>query len=471
MKAPRSIRSQLIAYYVALLSLVFICFGAYIYWGFHAFLIHSLDKTLDRRAQQIASTILAQLPTRGPNYVANEIQARYAPELNERIMRITGPGGHTVYASTNAVGLSAPKSSSFGKASHRHETVAGTSLRIVSLPYRFPDGSAYMVEVGASERPIRTALLGLMGMIALGFLILLGLAIVGGYSLLGRALRPVDKIVRAAEGITYQNLNERLPVPHTGDEFQRISEALNRMIQRLDEAFRIATRFSGDASHELRTPLTVIRGELESLLKSALPPPELRQRIGEILVEMERLTWIVEGLLLVSRLESGEACGNPRPLDLGTHAGLIADQMEPLAQEKELTLRRELESGVLVNGDEVRLKQIVVNLLDNAIKYTPSGGRVTIRVRGENGHAQLEVADTGIGIDAESQRHVFERFYRAKEVRSGQIEGTGLGLAIVHSIVDAHQGSISLTSTKDRGSSFTVQLLRIGRATTSVLHP
>ena len=460
MRSKRSIRSQLISLYVALLSLIFICFGAYIYWGFQAYLLHSLDQTLDRRAQQIASTILAELPSRGIDYVANEIQARYSPELNERVIRITDADRRIVYASKNAASLR-PISATLEGRTHRDEKGAGAKLRVVVLPYALPDGRAYTVEVGAPEAPIENALRGLMVMLAVGFLVLLGIAIAGSYSLLSRTLRPVDEIVRAAEGITYKNLSERLPVPRTGDEFERISEALNRMIQRLDEAFQIATRFSGDASHELRTPLTVIRGEMESLLEESSHSDDTRQRLGEILVEMERLAWIVEGLLLVSRLESGEARGEVRTLDLGVHTGLVADQMEPLAEEKEIGLRRNLAPGVYVVGDEVRLKQVVVNLLDNAIKYTPLGGTITVTVSSLSDKARLEVSDTGIGISENAQRHVFERFFRSEEARSSQIEGTGLGLAIVHSIVEAHQGSISITSAGGKGSSFVVTLPQI----------
>jgi heavy metal sensor kinase len=463
MKPPRSIRSQLITLYVGLLALVFVCFGAYIYWGFHAYLVHSLDQTLDRRAQQIASTILAELPARGPTYVATEIQARYAPELNERVMRITDANGQVVYASKNSGGLTAAAPVAGDRAGYREETTDDSRLRVVTLPYALSDGRRYTVEVGAPEASIHSALRGLMAMLALGFLVLIGLAAAAGYSLLGRTLRPVDEIVRAAEGITYKNLSERLPVPRTGDEFERISEALNRMIGRLDEAFRIATRFSGDASHELRTPITVIRGELEGLLKGELLTGETRQRVGEMLVEMERLTHIVEGLLLVSRLESGEARSTRQVLDLGALAGVVADQMAPLAEDRAVSFRRDLEEGIWVEGDEVRLKQVVVNLLDNAIKYTPSGGRVTLSLRGQVDHARLDVTDTGIGIGPAAQPHIFERFYRAEEVRAGQIEGTGLGLAIVHSIVEAHQGSISVTSTKGQGSSFIVRLPRAGR--------
>jgi hypothetical protein len=186
MTSSRSIRSQLISLYVALLTVVFLGFSAYIYWGFHAYLIHSLDQTLDRRAEQIATTILAELPARGRDYVAREIQARYAPELNERLMRITDAEGQVVYASKGADNLAPRERPAGTSAFYLDEKISGQHLRVIALPYRSADEQVYTVEVGAPEAPIAEALHGLMLMLALGFLVLLGLAIAGGYSLLGQ---------------------------------------------------------------------------------------------------------------------------------------------------------------------------------------------------------------------------------------------------------------------------------------------
>ena len=387
-------------------------------------------------------------------------------------MRITGPGNAVIYASKNAAGFPTVIPVPGTKTVYRDETVGG-------LPGCASPPCTTRCRTDASTRwksaaPRMTSsrnCSGLMLMLVLGFPVLIGLAILGGYSLLGRALHPVDEIVRAAERITFKNLSERLPVPRTGDEFERISEALNRMIQRLEEAFQVANRFSGDASHELRTPLTVIRGELEVLLEKATFSPDLQERLGEILEEVERLAHIVEGMLLVSRLETGEGQMKREVLELGSIAGGVADQMELLAEEKQLKLRREIDPSVRVEGDEVRLKQVVVNLLDNAIKYTPVGGNLELKVSSESDCAVLEVADTGIGISAAASRHVFDRFFRAEEVRSGRIEGNGLGLAIVQSIAEAHGGSVRMTSREGQGTSFIVRLPRCvtGAHTKSIL--
>jgi signal transduction histidine kinase len=314
------------------------------------------------------------------------------------------------------------------------------------------------VEVGAPEEEINNALKDLVLTLALGFPVLIGLAILGGYSLLGRALRPVDEIVGAAERITFKNINQRLPVPQTGDEFERISEALNRMIARLHETFQIANRFSADASHQLRTPLTIIQGELEIFIKDQSLPQEAIERASNILEEVMQLSRIIEGLLLVSRLEAGEAQMNRGKIDLGRMVMSTAEQMELLCKEKSLTPIYKLDEHVMVEGDELRLQQAVVNLVDNAIKYTPEGGTIRLEVRSEGDRAILEVSDTGIGISFGALPQVFERFYRAEEARSGRRQGSGLGLAIVQSIIEAHAGSISVESQVNRGSKFRVEL-------------
>ena len=248
MTRPRSIRARLITLYAVTLSLIFICFGGYTYWGFKEYLIRSLQQALIRRAHQIASTILADVPQKGEAYISSEIQARYAPELNDRLIRVTDQLGRTVYASKNANGLSAPPSVSFDQIGfettpiHREEaSQARELLQVVAIGYRLDHGYSYIVEVGASENEVFSALDGLLWTLSLGFPVFIGLTSVGAYILLGRALKPVDEIVQSAERITLRNLSQRLPVPETGDEVERLSLALNRMIERLDEV-RAANR-------------------------------------------------------------------------------------------------------------------------------------------------------------------------------------------------------------------------------------
>jgi heavy metal sensor kinase len=460
MNHPRSIRLKLISLYVGLLVIVFLVFGAFIYWSFHQFLLGALDRTLTRRADQIAVMILEKLPTRGAGYVAGEIQALYAFELNERVIRIMDAAGRILYASPNA-GKLAPLPPALLAAPHTVRNVfpaTGAELRVVTVHHRLADGQDYVVEVGGPETDVEGDLHNLLLTLGIVSPLLLGGAIVAGYFLLGRALRPVDQIVASAERITLKNLSERLPVAATGDEFERISNALNRMIQRLNEAFQVATRFSADASHELRTPLTIIRGELEALSRDPSLTGEPGERVADILEEVERLGHIVEGLLLVSRLEAGEVQMHFESVDLGALARSVVDQMELLSEEKQQQVRLEIDPAVYVEGDKIRLEQVVVNLLDNAIKYTPKGGTIGLKVAKEGRGAVFEITDTGIGIAAAALPHIFDRFFRAEEVRARRLEGSGLGLAIVRSIVEANGGEIRAASDGSNGTCMRVEL-------------
>jgi heavy metal sensor kinase len=465
MRRPRSIRARLITLYVVSISFIFICFGGYTYWGFKQYLLDSLRQGFIRRAHQIATTILSDIPQKSEAYVGSEIQARYAPELNERVIRVTDQAGRTIYASRNVDAISAPLPVDFSqgstetKAVHRREAVPGKQvLQVVAIGYRLPSGNRYVVEVAGPETEVSSALDGLLRTLSLGFPVFLGLTSVGAYVLLGRALRPVDEIVRSAERITLRNLSQRLPVPATGDEVERLSLALNRMIERLDESYQVTSRFSADASHELRTPLTIMRGELEAILTQENLDAEETQQIATVLEEAERLTQIVEGLLAISRLEAGETQLNKDPVDLSKLVLTTVEQMAPLAEDKSLTLKCEAAPDIMVNANEVRLKQVIVNLVDNAIKYTPEGGKIRVLVKSDASDATFEVIDNGIGISSDAVPHIFKRFYRSEQVQARKARGTGLGLSMVQSILEAHGGSVTVESRENEGSSFRIRL-------------
>src|SRR5204863_424181 len=211
------------------------------------------------------------------------------------------------------------------------------------------------------------------------------------------------------------------PVADTGDELERLSIGLNGMIARLEESFHQINRFSADASHELRTPLTILRGELESIIRRANVDKEDSETIGSALEEIERLSKIVESLLAITRLDAGEAQIDRTSFDLANLASNMTEQMRLLAEDKNITLRNNATDEVHVAGDRARVQQVVLNLLDNAIKYTPSGGSVQVKVSRENNLGVLEVADNGVGIPTEAIAHVFDRFYRVDKARSRQM--------------------------------------------------
>jgi heavy metal sensor kinase len=294
-------------------------------------------------------------------------------------------------------------------------------------------------------------------MLAVGLPVAVGVAVAGGFVLVRRSLVPVERIAVKAEEITQHNLSERLPLVHSGDELERLVVSLNHMIARLEAAMLGSKQFVADASHELRTPLTVMRGELESLAQDPILGRETRESLGSVLEEVERLAKIVESLFALSRLDAGEAHAEWVRFDLAELAATTAEQMGLLATDKQVRVECDSTPGVTVQGDRARLKQVIVNLLDNAIKYTPAGGQVRLRVHREAGFGILEVSDDGIGIPPEALPHVFKRFFRVDVSRSRQQGGAGLGLAIVKSICTAHGAQVEVSSRAGGGSTFRVR--------------
>ena len=460
----RSIRFRLIGLYAGLLAIVMLAFGAYTYKRLQHFIHDVLGSSLEHRAQQIAQGILKEIPAKGESYVAAEIEARYAPALNDKFVRVTRQDRSILYLSTE------PNDRSFtpenvrpfagGKTPPimREQPIAnGSAMLIATLPSTAA-GHEYVIEVGTSLAGSDRVLQALLLTLAAGLPVLMGVAIFGGYVLMKRALTPVQNIMRAAQDITLHHLGRRLPVSDSGDEIAGLSLALNQMIARLDESFQHTSRFSADASHELRTPLAIIHGELEAILLGRKLEPDLRDALASLQEEIQRLVRIVEGLFALSRLDTGEAQTERVRLDLAKLAETTAEQMCLLAEEKHIDLVCETREPVEVEGDRARLKQVVVNLLDNAIKYTPENGRISLTVKSRNGTAFLEVADSGPGVSPAALPHLFERFYRADEVRSRDIGGAGLGLSIVHSICTAHGGSVSVENIAPTGCQVTVGL-------------
>jgi signal transduction histidine kinase len=233
------------------------------------------------------------------------------------------------------------------------------------------------------------------------------------------------------------------------------------MLERLETAYQQASRFSADASHELRTPLTIMRGELESIgsiMYAEQPTQLLYERIGSVLEEAEHLSRIVEGLFAIARLEAGEARMGHEVFDLAELARSTVEQMQLLAEDKNLSITIDAANPVFVMGDAPRLKQVIVNLFDNAIKYTPDGGAIALSVSALAAKAVFAVKDNGAGIAPDALPHIFERFYRSEKARSSSAHGAGLGLSIVRSICQAHGGTVNVQSAEGKGATVTVEL-------------
>jgi heavy metal sensor kinase len=446
----RSLPLRLIVWFTGLVLIANVSFGVYAYLNVKRYIEGVLSNSLQHRAQQIAQRLLPNAAATGQPYIGSEIEARYAPEANDKFVRITRRDRTTLYLSGapndhSFLPTAVPAPSWEIKATEvRRESVPNHfDLYIAAVPYP-PSNPQYLVEVGAPLAEANHLLHALLWILGGGLLAMQIITVMGGWILIKRALQPVRKIMVAAQDITLKHLDRRLPVPDTDDEIAGLSLVLNRMIERLDESFRNTSRFTADASHELRTPLTIMRGELEEIVSRADLAPEIRDIAASLLEEVERLVRIVEGLFALSRLDAGEAQVERVRINLSALAETTAEQMCLLAEEKNIRLVCDTKKDIEVEGDRARLKQIIVNLLDNAIKYTPKGGTVCLKVMAQDSTSSLEVSDTGPGIPEAALPHVFDRFYRADEVHSRHIDGAGLGLSIVQSICTAHGGSVTI---------------------------
>jgi heavy metal sensor kinase len=286
-------------------------------------------------------------------------------------------------------------------------------------------------------------------------------AAVAAYWLAGRTLAPMARVTEATRRITADRLSERLPVPNPGDELGRLAATVNDMLARLERTFAEMRRFTADASHELRTPLAVLRAEVEVALRKRLTAGEAQEVLVSVLEECDRLTRLTEQLLSLARQDAGTAPPGQEPVDLVALAGGVVEDLRPLAEAKGQTLRLDVAPGwpgLVIPGDPGQLRQALMNLIDNAVKYTPEGGSVEVRVGPAPGGVAMTVADTGEGIPAEHLSRVFDRFYRVDKARSRELGGTGLGLAIVKGIVEGHGGRVELVSEVGRGTVCTVTL-------------
>ena len=459
----RSLRFRITAWYAALLAGALLVFGVSVYLGLERYLYSNLHRTLTSECRTIGTELLVQLPEKRPPWLSTELNETYSPEVNSKFIRVIQEGRGVVYVS------GAPKDGSFDplriplpgneeKGHSRRVRLDGRQLLIDASEFTTPDGSRFIVESGAPYRQIEVVLHGLLLTFAIYMPFIVSLAVGSGYWLMRRSLQPVDEITRRAEGITSTNLSERLPVIRTGDELERLSTSLNRMIERLDDAFQHINRFSADASHELRTPLTILQLELEGIAQSHRLNPALTDQIGSALEETHRMSHIVESLLAISRLDAGELKMDKIRLDLGALAASTAEQMKLLADEKSIQLSSDVAREVYVEGDRSRLQQVIVNLIANAIKYTQEGGKVEVHVCEKGSLAVLDVSDNGAGIPDYALPHVFERFYRADKARSRNSGGAGLGLAIVKAICTAHGADVTVSSREANGSRFSVEL-------------
>ena len=469
------IRVRLTAWYVALLALILAALGAFLVVRLRADLIRGVDQGLDTRAAQIA----LGLQTGGQNGAGNgagggagcegEFQDVSNASLvglpqGESAAQLLGAGGTVHETSGDPVAehpLITPSENArvFAGQPLRTSLTTGADNELFRiLAVRLPSSSSCraVLVVASSLDDVRDSVGELFLLLLIAGPVALVAAGIGGWWLARRALRPVSLMTREAEELSVSRLDERIEVPQTSDELQRLASTLNDLLDRLQGLLQEKRRFVADASHELRTPLAAMRAELDVSLRSPDLDPRSREVLESTDEEVVRMHRIVENLLTLARIDEGELPLLREPVDLREAATNVLASLNSLIEAKHLRVDAQGES-IVVDGDRARLEQVLVNLVGNAVTFSPSDGVVTISFVRDAASGVCTVADMGPGIDAALLPHVFDRFVRGDPARTGN-GGSGLGLAICREIITAHAGRIWVESRPGRGASFSFSI-------------
>ncbi len=461
-----SLRFKLTLYYLAILSAILLFFGFAIY----TYLTRSLLSTIDQ-------SLL---------YQATRIETHFAVDAGADVTDLSGDGDEQLLQlssnliqvfTDNWVVTSDIHSSQnerlpierdelqqleLGKPDFKTVKLPnGAEMRVVTLRAKDHESSGtYFIRLGQSLEPLRGARRHSIIVLSIAIPLALLLGSYGGLYLANQALGPVDRITRAAEQIAGGDLTERVPESAKMDEIGRLAATFNLMISRLQAAFERQRQFTSDASHELRTPLAVMRGDIEVALRRDRSAVEYREALESNLEEIVRLSRLVEDLLMLARGDAGRVELRREPVDLNKLCQQMVEYISPLADQKEQTLSfAGPDAQVIVSADMLRIKQLLLNLLDNAIKYTEPRGKIILGLKAEDKEAVITVTDTGRGIPPEDLPFIFERFFRrSAKLTDRSATGFGLGLSIVKWIVDSHGGKIEAQSEVGKGTTFTVRL-------------
>lgn len=431
-----------------------------LYLGIRHSLYHEVDAFLAGEIMEFRSILSAA----GGDL--DDVQRRIRAELGSRqrgdlTFRLLDVDGRVLLTSDPAHGLpdpwpvpTQPAADMLFRTESRSELATHTRT---SSQWVMSDGSTRIVQATYLLDQVNASLTRFLRICAAALAAATVLAGVGGRILAARSLQPVAKMVSAARKISVENLRQRLERTESGDELDVLAATFNEMFERLEKQVARIRQFTADAAHELRTPLAALRGNAEVALSSKRPPEELRTAIAESIEEYDRLSRIADDLLLLARADAGQEFIRRARMRLDAAVDDVVDLFAPLAEARGISLQCSADEEVWIEGDDGRLRQMVGNLLDNAIKHTPTGGRVDVNLTPSNGTAELTVRDTGAGIPPEHVPHVFDRFYRADRARTRE-GGAGLGLAISRTIVEGHSGTIRLESGPGTGTTITVKL-------------
>lgn len=461
----KSIRIRLTLWYVCLLTVTFFILGGAGYF----LLSYSLNQEMDNALKGVARVLVERADIESKTFFPGDVDEIFRRFFGfspvQRYYQMIDPFGRArpnqPTPQSQKLPLSEKALDNASRGLSTFETVRGLDehpVRIVTMPIMKGRRLSSLVQVGMSMQGVESTRFRFLLVMAAVLPVALLFAGFGGWILLRRALQPVDRMTAAAQRISAEHLAERVEETGAGDELDRLSKTPNRMLARLDSAFSQVRQFSANASHELQTPLTILKGELEVTLRSPRPPEEYRGTLKSALEEIDRISQLVEGLLLLSRTEAGVLRIDRQPVDMAKLVEEVYWRLKVLADARSVDLILNTLEPVLIPADRERLRQLLVNLVENGIKYTEPGGKVVITLKEEGECISLQISDTGIGISPEEQEKVFQPFYRA--VQDMPESGAGLGLSIANSVALAHGGRIEVESMPGTGSTFWVILPR-----------
>lgn len=455
-----SVRIRLTFWYAGVLALSLIAFALVIYYAAGNIFHERQDESLRSTAQTVASAYVEELAEAHSESKAGEVVLAEITFPN-RYVQLTDNTGKPIAASANLSGstIAIPATVLADARARGFSDVTVRGLRVTVVPLSTDPSLGY----AAVAEPLSVVEAGLRELrrdLFTGVLLVMLLASAGGYFLARKSLAPIASMNSQTQHISAENLSARLDVTNSRDELGRLATTINDLLARLENSFKEQQRFIADASHELRTPLAVLRGETEVSLTKPRTIEEYQQSLSLIQDEAERLSRIVEDLFILAHQPiNTRAALNRERVSLNDAARDCARAAQVLAMQKGVKLKWESDApSIALNGDEELIRRMILNLLDNAVKYTPAGGEISLALGRQNGNAEIIVRDTGIGIPSSAQPRVFDRFFRVDKARARAMGGAGLGLSIAQWIVEVHGGQISVASTSGAGSTFTVLL-------------
>jgi heavy metal sensor kinase len=452
------IRARLTLLYCLVLGLSFVAFFYICDVGFRRSIETSVNEA-SRANLAIVRRLLGNSAPLGDHYLRSELRELANLWANGALLEVATADGTCMYRSPQFLKAFPALPESSGTQTTFFTTNLDALQYRVALARVVTGGERFEVRVAVPTEPFDQALDHFRRIEKEALPLLVVVASLLGYWLAGKSLEPVNLIIKTAQQIGARNLSRRLDVPGPHDELRRLTETLNAMLARIEAAFQRITQFTADASHDLRTPVAVIRSTAEIALRRPRQPQEYQQALSRILDTSIETSELLENLLALARSDAGAVELDMRPVDLNQHLRRVQEQGAILAAEKSLSITVETPlSPTWVRGDEIAIHRLLLILIDNAVKYTPTGGRCEIALSRSEDQAHIAVKDTGIGIPENDLSSIFERFQRADRSRSRETPGAGLGLAIARWIAEIHGGTISAESVVGSGSVFHVRL-------------